>query len=180
MAAQGKMPNHPLAAPDSDSSAAKRPPRWQRLRLSRELTYRVRNLKKKTGLTPNLVCRLGLCLSLAEPQIPDPATYDEEGQEFNRSTLLGEWDELFEALLRQRLANDGLNPVVDFIPQLRAHMNRGSEMICNRVREVADVAALMPRGDESSRGEPDTEGDDGSNVASDAAIKDHAVVHELG
>ncbi len=84
-------------------------------------------------------------MSLAEPQIPDPTAYDEDGKEFNRSTLIGEWDALIEALLSQRLAQDGLDPVADFLPQLRAHMNRGAELVCNRVREVGDVVALLPR-----------------------------------
>jgi DNA sulfur modification protein DndE len=92
-----------------------------------------------------VLCRLGFCLSLTEPQIPDPASYDEDGLEFNRSTLLGEWDELVDALLRQRLAEDGLDLVADYLPQLRAHMNRGAEIVCNRLRDIGDVVALVPR-----------------------------------
>jgi DNA sulfur modification protein DndE len=84
-------------------------------------------------------------MSLTEPQVPEPSRYDEDGLEFNRSTLLGEWDDLYEALLRQRLADDGLDPVADFYPQLRAHMNRGSELVCNRIRDLTDVVTLLPR-----------------------------------
>ena len=120
-------------------------PKWNRLRLSDEFTYRLRNLKGRTGLTPNLICRIGFCLSLAEPRIPDPARYDENGQEFNRSTLLGDWDDLYEALLRERLAADQLDLQAHFLPQLRAHMNRGAGMACNRIRGLSDVLALVPR-----------------------------------
>ena len=120
-------------------------PKWNRLRLSDEFTYRLRNLKGRSGLTPNLVCRIGFCLSLAEPRVPDPARYDENGQEFNRSTLLGNWDDLYEALLRERLATDRLDLEVDFLPQLRAHMNRGAGMACDRIRNISDVLALVPR-----------------------------------
>jgi len=127
-----------------DSLTIVRAPRWNRLQLARDVTYKLRNQKARTGLTPNLLCRLGFVLSLTEPQIPDPATYDQEGQELNRTTLLGEWDEAFEALLRQRIADDGLDLVDDFLPQLRAHMNRGAELICGRVRDIADLAALIP------------------------------------
>ena len=115
------------------------------MRLKNDLTFRLRNAKAKTGLTPNLLCRLGFCLSLAESQIPAPDLYDEEGLEFHREVLFGEWDELFEALLRQRLANDGLDQSEDFIPQMRAHLNRGAETICSRMRDVEDVALLLPR-----------------------------------
>lgn len=117
---------------------------WNRLRLSSDLTYRLRNLKGRTGLTPNLLCRIGFCLSLKEPRVPDPERYDEEGQELNRTTLVGEWDELFEALLRSRLINDGLNVEEEFYPQFRAHMNRGAGMVCDRIRSLSDVLALVP------------------------------------
>lgn len=121
-----------------------RPTRWNRLRLASGLTFRLRNLKAKTGLTPNILCRLGFSLSLAEPYVPDPDVYDEDGQEFNRSTLVGEWEDLFDALLRQRLIQDGLDVEKDFMLQLRAHMNRGAELICNRVHDLGDILALVP------------------------------------
>lgn len=121
------------------------PPKWNRLRLSQSVTYRLRNLKGKVGLTPNLLCRIGFCMSLAEPRIPNPETYDEDGPELNRSTLLGEWEQLFEALLRERIVRDGLDPVEDYVPQLRAHMNRGAELVCNRVRSLPDILDLVPR-----------------------------------
>lgn len=117
---------------------------WNRLRLSTELTYRLRNVKGRTGLTPNLLCRIGFCLSLKEPRVPNPDRYDEEGQELNRTTLLGEWEDLFEALLRNRLLADGLATEEHFFPQLRGHMNRGAEMVCGRIRSLSDVLALVP------------------------------------
>ena len=119
--------------------------KWNRLRLSDEFTYRLRNLKGRTGLTPNLLCRIGFCLSLHEPRIPDPDRYDEDGPEFNRSTLLGEWDDFIEALLRNRLIDDGLDVDEHFLPQLRAHMNRGAEMACGRIRDLSDVLSLVPQ-----------------------------------
>jgi len=120
-------------------------PKWNRLRLSDGLTYKLRNLKGRIGLTPNLICRIGFCLSLDDPRIPDPDHYDEDGPEFNRSTLLGDWDDVFEALLRERLVRDGLEPNADFLPQLRAHMNRGAEMACGRMRGLSDVLSLVVR-----------------------------------
>jgi DNA sulfur modification protein DndE len=119
--------------------------KWNRLRLSGDLTYRLRNAKGRTGLTPNILCRLGFCLSLADPRVPDPDHYDEDGQEFNRSTLLGSYDELYSALLRQRLAHDSLDPKADFFPYLRAHMNRGAAIVCGRLRNISDVLTLVPK-----------------------------------
>ena len=68
--------------------------------------------------------RIAFCLSLAEPAIPNPATYQEDDREFNRYTLLGEWDDLYVALIRQRLAKDGLGED-QMEEQFRAHINRG-------------------------------------------------------
>lgn len=69
-------------------------------------------LAGRTGLTPNLLCRIGFCLSLADPAIPDPAMFPEEDREFNRYKLLGEYDPLF-ALLRQRCHKDGIKDIRD-------------------------------------------------------------------
>lgn len=78
------------------------------LRLSKDASNRLRFLAGKTGLTPNLLCRIGFCLSLGEPSVPDPEVYPEEEREFNRYTLLGEYDLLFIALLKERCRDDGV------------------------------------------------------------------------
>jgi DNA sulfur modification protein DndE len=117
----------------------------KRLQLSQNLTFRLRNQKGRTGLTPALLCRLGFCLSLEEPRIPDPSAYDRDGLPFNASTLWGDWEPLFEALLRERLVGDGLEADEHFEAQLHAHLNRGAELICARVRELSDVLTLVPR-----------------------------------
>ena len=118
--------------------------KWNRLQLSAEFTYRLRNAKGRTGLTPNLLCRLGFCLSLEEARVPDPARYDDKGLDFNRSTLLGEWEHIYEALLIERIVRDGFDPDTHFMPQLTAHMNRGAGMACDRLRTLSDVLALLP------------------------------------
>ena len=80
-----------------------------KLRVTRDVSTRLRVLAGRTGLTPNLLCRLGFCLSLSEPAIPNPDDYPEEEREFNRYTLLGEYDEFFVALLTQRCHQDGVD-----------------------------------------------------------------------
>jgi DNA sulfur modification protein DndE len=103
-------------------------------------------LKGRTGLTPNILCRLGFCLSLGEPGVPNPDLYDEEGQEYNRYTLTGEWDALFIALLKERLVEDGLNPTLDLLPQFRAHLNSGVLSLFNRIKtkSLTDFYELIP------------------------------------
>jgi DNA sulfur modification protein DndE len=54
-----------------------------KLRLTTEASNRIRFLAGKTGLTPNLLCRIGFCLSLAGPTVPDRQNYLEEEREFS-------------------------------------------------------------------------------------------------
>lgn len=114
-----------------------------KLRLTTEASNRLRFVAGKTGLTPNLLCRLGFCLSLGEPSIPNPDDYPEEDREFNRYTLLGEYDPLFVALLKQRCQHDGvdLSRLADYF---RAHMNRGIILLQRRVKSIGDIAELVP------------------------------------
>jgi DNA sulfur modification protein DndE len=115
-----------------------------RIRVSDEVDQRLRSLKGKTGLTPNLLCRIGFCLSLNEPSIPNPKDYDEgTAREFNRYTLTGQWDNLFLALLKERCFLDGL-PLPDCLEeQFRAHLNRGVLLLFQRVKHLGDLYRLV-------------------------------------
>lgn len=115
-----------------------------RIYVGEEVDLRLRNLKARTGLTPNLLCRLGLCLSLAEPGIPDPQLYgDGQAREFNRYTLTGQWDQLFFALLRERLVQDGLDPEIELEGQFKAHLSRGVLLLYQRLKKLEDLAGLV-------------------------------------
>lgn len=115
-----------------------------RIRVSEEVDQRLRSLKAKTGLTPNLLCRVGLCLSLREPTIPNPDDYKESSaREFNRYTLTGQWDGLFIALLKERCHQDGL-PLPDCLEdQFLAHLNRGVLLLFQRVKHLGDIPRLV-------------------------------------
>jgi DNA sulfur modification protein DndE len=119
--------------------------RFTKIRLTKDASNRLRFLAGRTGLTPNLLCRLGFCLSLEEPKVPNPNEFAEEEREFNRYTLLGEYDSLYIALLRQRLHQDGLEDD-NLEGHFRAHLNRGISLLQQRVRNVADLATLVPNG----------------------------------
>jgi|SRR5579884_970426 len=117
---------------------------FNRIYISEDVDQRLRLLKTRTGLTPNLLCRLGFCLSLAEPGIPDPQLYNEgQAREFNRYTLTGQWDIFFFALLRERLAREGLDPEADLEPYFKAHLSRGVLMLSQRLKGLEDLADLV-------------------------------------
>lgn len=114
----------------------------KRLRFSVEADTWLKVLKTRTGLTPNLLCRAAFCLSLAEPGLPSDVAGEPESQrEINRFTLLGEYDVLFEALLRQRMAADGVADT-EIDDQFRQHMHRGIALLSSRTRSLSDLMAL--------------------------------------
>lgn len=115
-----------------------------RVRLSVDATNRLRNLKARTGMDHNVYCRLGLCHSLADPRAVSGEDYDEKGQEIARTTLLGEGESAYLALLRERCVTDGLDPDSDLGSQLRAHINRGVMALSGRMKDLADLATLLP------------------------------------
>jgi DNA sulfur modification protein DndE len=109
-------------------------------------------LKGDTGITPNYLCRIGLCYSLNEPRPPNPAEYDSDGQTFNRYTLLGEHDALYMALLKERLLQEEMDPVEDLEEQFVAHLNRGVIRAFGNINDLTDFYDLIPENLKSEEG----------------------------
>ena len=118
--------------------------RFTKIIVSHDSTWKLRSLKGWTGLTPNILSRIALTLSLREPGQPDPDTYPTDGMEFNAYTLFGPYEVLTTALLKERILQDGLEPEGMLQEQLRAHINRGVALLYPRVRCLADLANLLP------------------------------------
>lgn len=71
-----------------------------RIRVSRSAADALRILKGRTGLTPNLICRMAFVVSLSDGVIGADKATDLAGSEFNLPTLFGEDVSAYEALLR--------------------------------------------------------------------------------
>ena len=75
---------------------------FKRIKLSQDTTQKLRSFKSRTGLTPNIVCRIALGLSLNDKNPPSLELYDDDtGQEINRYTFLGEHELILLSLLKQ-------------------------------------------------------------------------------
>ncbi|AXE65291.1 DNA sulfur modification protein DndE [Hyphomonas sp. CACIAM 19H1] len=120
---------------------------YSKLRISSDATSKLRSLRQRTGLTPNLLCRIALMTSLEEGPLGGAHPPDEEGSEFNAYTLTGEYGALFAALLRwveegaapsDPLENDEL------LMRLRGHIHRGVGTLSVRAKTPADVLRLVP------------------------------------
>lgn len=114
-----------------------------KIKIDDDVTTKISTLKARTGLTPNILCRIGFCLSLSEAGLPDASLYGDEGMEFNRYTLTGQWDSFFIALLKERCIQDGLDIEICLPEQFLAHLNRGITLVYNRVKEIGDLQKLI-------------------------------------
>jgi DNA sulfur modification protein DndE len=118
---------------------------FNRLYVGEEVDQRLRLLKARTGLTPNLLCRLGFCLSLTEPIVPDPELYAEgQAREFNRYTLTGQWDMFFFAMLKERrFTLDSSDPEANLEANFKSHLSRGINMLYQRLESLEDLANII-------------------------------------
>ena len=117
---------------------------FNRITIGEDATNRLKMLKANTGMTPNYLCRIGFCYSLNEPRPPNQEEYDNEGQTFNRYTLLGEHDALYMALLKERLIQENKDPEEDLYDEFVAHLNRGVIRVHGNVSDLTDLEDLVP------------------------------------
>lgn len=118
---------------------------YSKLRISIDAASKLRSLRQRTGLTPNLLCRIALMTSLEGGPLGTVRAPDEEGNEFNAYTLTGEYGAMFAALLRwveegtdQTLEDDEL------LARLRGHIHRGVGTLSVRAKSPADILRLVP------------------------------------
>ena len=115
-----------------------------RIHISEDSRNKLRTLKGRTGLLPNVLSRIGLMLSLAEPNEPELDVDASDGSEFNRFTLMGEWDPLIVALLEERGIDNGMCEDNDtLVRYFRAHLNRGVRLLYGRIKKIGELADLL-------------------------------------
>ena len=125
-----------------------------RIKISNEATDKAKQLKIKLKAGPlYAIARMGLCLSLEEKSPPQLEYYKEDGMEFNRITLLGEYDAVYTTLLKIKglyeKPKDGFSsPCEELSPKeatslMVAHINRGIGMLYNRVKNQEELFELI-------------------------------------
>jgi DNA sulfur modification protein DndE len=95
-------------------------------------------LKARTGITPNILCRLAIMISLEEGKAGGSLALDLEGSEFNAPTLFGDHALAYEALIRLvhgPLESKEVQSVV------AGHIEGGLERLkrCKSLPELTDV-----------------------------------------
>ena len=115
---------------------------YSKLKISSEATTRLRMLKQRTGLTPNLLCRIALMMSLEEGPLGNIPLPNEDGSEFNAYTLTGENTDLFFSLLRYVEDNEeeSLENKV-LLDRMRGHIHRGVGAMSVRYKSSESLIA---------------------------------------
>lgn len=115
-----------------------------RIHFTKEASQQLGMLKGKTGLTPNILARIGFCLSLNDPSIPDPENFPPDGdREIEKQVLFGQWEDFIVALLKERCREDEIEEE-HWAEHLKAHFNRGAMLLNKRVQNIEDIARLFP------------------------------------
>lgn len=120
---------------------------YNKLKVSADAASKLRSLRQRTGLTPNLLCRFAIMVSLEEGPIGAVPPPDEEGMEFNAYTLTGEFGALFASLLRS-VEEPGSKAATlsdnELLGRMRGHIHRGVGTLSVRVKSPLDVLRLVP------------------------------------
>jgi DNA sulfur modification protein DndE len=120
---------------------------YSKLKISSDATSKLRSIRQRTGITPNLLCRMAIMISLEEGPLGGAAIPDEDGSEFNAYTLMGEYGALIAALLRW--VEEGQTGEVELpddvlLDRLRGHIHRGVGSLAVRAKSPTDLLRLVP------------------------------------
>jgi DNA sulfur modification protein DndE len=117
---------------------------FSEMHFSDEASRKLGQMKGRTGLTPNILARIGFCLSLENPVQPDAADFEGTGHiSIKRHVLTGPYDALFMALLKERCFQDNLGEE-QWVNQFKAHMNRGVVLLHKRLKSLNGLALTLP------------------------------------
>ena len=117
--------------------------KFSRIKISSRSQRIFGEIKSHTGLTPNLLARFAICMSLKEKSIPNPDEYNEEGSELAPNVLFGEYEEIYLALMLNRLKQDKLDPELYLNKMMRSHLNRGTIALGPRIKDLSDFYELV-------------------------------------
>lgn len=121
-----------------------------RLRTSKKASEKLKSLQDKTRLTPNILSRYAVVLSLRNPEPVINYVKDTSGLEFNRNTLTGSYDFLIKSLIAQHAQREITDE--EYFPDLfNAHLERGITLLeseyeyaGNQEKMIINLMTKMP------------------------------------
>lgn len=114
-----------------------------RFKITSNSTEKLKFLKSKTGLTPNIICRYAISLAARDSSgIGNASTVELNGQDFNASTLFGDHLDIYEVLIHQYMVD---HAVQDDVQRCIAAMIEIGLHKMGHVRSVKDLALLATK-----------------------------------
>ena len=100
-------------------------------------------LRNKTGLTPNISARFAICMSLKDRSLPNPDEFNRGGSKLEPDVLFGKHEQIYLALMLNRLKVDRLDPELYLNEMTRAHLNRGVIALMPRINDLSNFYELV-------------------------------------
>ncbi|MDV2884686.1 DNA sulfur modification protein DndE [Alkalihalophilus pseudofirmus] len=108
-----------------------------RLKTSSYVADKLKQLHSSTNLTPNILARIAVSLSLKQKSIPPVPPSESSGLEFNRNTLTGDQDYLYHVLVAQHAKKEITDS--EFFPDLfNAHLERGTRILTGEYQHAGN------------------------------------------
>ncbi|MBB5172440.1 DNA sulfur modification protein DndE [Texcoconibacillus texcoconensis] len=113
-----------------------------RLKTTQYTAEKLKQLHTSTNLTPNILARLAVSLSLKEEHPVSTQEMDTNGIEFNRNTLTGKYDYVFKALIAQHCQREISDD--EYFPGLfNAHLERGIRYLANEYQYAGNSEKFL-------------------------------------
>lgn len=113
-----------------------------RLKTTEKTANSLKYLHSTTGLTPNILARIAISLSLLKPELPEEVQSESNGLEFNRNTLTGEHDYFYKSLIRQHAGRH--IPESEYFPNVfNAHLARGVQLLESEYKHAGNYNKLL-------------------------------------
>ena len=100
-------------------------------------------LRRDTGLTPNISARFAICMSLKDRSVPNPDEFNRGGSKLEPDVLFGKHEQIYLALMLNRLKTDRLDPELYLNEMTRAHLNRGVIALGPRINDLSNFYELV-------------------------------------
>ncbi|MEC1344649.1 DndE family protein [Bacillus haynesii] len=113
-----------------------------RLKTSKYTAEKLKQLQGATGLTPNILARIAVSLALRQPETPTEQVLDINGLDFNRSTLTGEHDFIYKALITQHCGQEISDE--EYFPNLfNSYLEHGIRVLANEYQHAGNYEKLV-------------------------------------
>ena len=121
----------------------------KQIKLSQKEKDKLIRIKVKTGIEAwNVICRWALCVSIADKSIPfGPDVPSDSNVEMSWGTFGGEYQELYDAVFRERCIEDGIeDDPVQIAKHFRLHLQRGINALAAKTgpKNSSEMLALLP------------------------------------